>query len=252
MSSTLLDVLLTEQLVGIFQAAAAKRPGLNAVLVADPGGDANLVGDGGTAARIETTVGGSLLVTPRRIAREVGARRTDVALLKDLVGYDWISRDLSEKVRLMDQHFDRLYLLLRDSRTVVLEHLGPAVHPLMAYLGKALQLRSQKVILRRLDSDVVALVTRCLAAAVSGPFFSDEELVDLFEQDRASLGVVAAMWQRMNLAAPELQRTVSGVLEMLLRRREADQAAWEQLVQASPSKVEGALKVFQSAVSDET
>ncbi|MGD8320095.1 MAG: hypothetical protein PVJ02_06560 [Gemmatimonadota bacterium] len=252
MSSTLLDVLLTEQLVGIFRSAAAKRPELNARLVKDPGGDADLVGDGGTAVRITTTVGESLLVSPRRITREVGSQRTEVALLKDLVGYDWISRDLSEKVRLKEQHQDRLYLLLRDSRTVVLDHLGPAVHPLMAYLGKALELRSQKVILRRLDDDVAELITRCLSAAVTGPFFSDDELLELFEQDRASLGVVAAMWRRMNLAAPELRRTVTGVLEMLLRRRADHLAAWDGLVQASPDRVSGALKVFEAAVADGT
>jgi hypothetical protein len=246
--STLLDVLLTEQLVAIFRAAMQKRQGLNVALVPDPGRDADLLGDGGTAARIETTAGESLLVTPRRIARDVGGSLSNVVLFENLVGYDWISRELSEKVRLKDQHYDRLYLHLQGAREVVLDRLGPAVHPLMAYLGKVLQLRSQKVLLRGMDDDVVELVGRCLRAAVVGPFFTDEDLVELVEQDRASLQVVSAMWQRMNLAAPELQRTVEGVMEMLLQRREEHQAAWDRLVGAPPEKVRGALDVFRRVV----
>jgi hypothetical protein len=246
--STLLDVLLTEQLVAIFHAAMEKRQGLNVQLVPDPGRDADLVGDGGTAARIETTSGESLLVTPRRIARDVGGHLSDVALFDHLVGYDWISRELSEKVRLKDEHYDRLYLHLQGAREVVLDRLGPAVHPLMAYLGKVLELRSQKVLLRSMDDDVVELVTLCLRAAVVGPFFSDEDLVDLIEQDRPSLQVVAAMWKRMNLAAPELQRTVEGVMEMLLQRREEHADAWDRLVGVPPEKVRGALDVFRRVV----
>ncbi len=246
--STLLDVLLTEQLVAIFRAAIEKRAGMNVWLVPDPGRDADLVGDGGTAARIETTTGESLLVTPRRIAREVGSHLSDVALFENLVGYDWISRDLSEKVRLKDEHYDRLYLDLRDAREVVLDHLGPAVHPLMAYLGKVLQLRSQKVLLRAMDDDVIEVITLCLRAAVIGPFFTDEELVELLEQDRPSLQVTAAMWQRMNLAAPALHRTVEGVMEMLLRRREENHEAWDRLIDLPPERVRGALEVFRSVV----
>jgi len=247
--STLLDVLLTEQLVAIFHAAMEKRQGLNVTLVPDPGRDADLVGDGGTAARIETTAGESLLVTPRRIAREVGGNLSDVVLFENLVGYDWISRDLSEKVRLKDEHYDRLYLHLQGAREVVLDRLGPAVHPLMAYLGKVLQLRSQKVLLRNMADEVVELVSRCLSAAVVGPFFTDEELVELVEQDRASLQVVSAMWQRMNLAAPELQRTVEGVMEMLLQRRAQHADAWDRLVGAPPEKVRGALEEFRRVVA---
>ncbi len=248
MSSMLLDVLLTEQLVVIFRAAMEKRPGLNVALVPDPGRDVDLVGDGGTAARITTTSGESLLVTPRRIAREVGHSLYDVALFEDLVGYDWISRDLSEKVRLMDEHYDRLYLDLREAREVVLDRLGAAVHPLMAYLGKVLQLRSQKVLLRAMDDNVTELVTICLRAAVVGPFFSDDELFDLVEQDRASLQILAAMWQKMNLAAPALQRAVEGIMEMLLRRREEHLDAWERLIGAPPERVRGALEVFRRVV----
>lgn len=248
MSSTLLDVLLTEQLVAVFQAAIAKRPGLNVSLVPDPGRDADLVGDGGTAARIETTTGQSLLVTPRRIAREVGDTLGDVALFEELVGYDWITRDLSDKVRLKDQHYDRLYLDLRGAREVVLDHLGPAVHPLMAFLGKVLQLRSEKVYLRAMDDDVVELISLCLRAAVVGPFFTDDELVPLIEQDRPSLQVTAAMWRRMNLASPTLQRTIEGVMEMLLHRREEHADAWERLIDVPPERVAGALEVFKKVV----
>lgn len=246
--STLLDVLLTEQLVETFRAAGRKAPELNAELIQDPSGDTDVAGSGGAAIRIMTRGGESLLVTPRRITREVGEHRTELVVLGELVGYDWISRDLAAKVRLEAEHYDRLYLLLKGSREVVLDRLGKAVYPLMAYLGKVLELRSQKVLLRQLDAEVVALITRCLEAAVHGPFFTDEELVTLFEQDRASLEVVAGMWSRMNLAAPELGRTVAGVMEMLLQRRERHPEAWERWVRAPAEQLVGALRVFRSVV----
>ncbi|NIQ56311.1 MAG: hypothetical protein GWN85_23425, partial [Gemmatimonadetes bacterium] len=58
---TMVDWLLTEQLVDIFRAARAKRPELNAELVvraehAEPG---RLAG-AGTSVRIDTTSGGAL------------------------------------------------------------------------------------------------------------------------------------------------------------------------------------------------
>lgn len=246
--STLLDVLLTEQLVEAFGAAGRRDPELNATLIRDPSRDADILGDGGTAVRIGTLDGRSLLVTARGVAREVGERRETLAGFEELVGYDWISRDLARKVELQAEHADRLYLVLRGSREVVLDRLGPAVYPLMAYLGKVLALRSQKLVLRQLDPEVVALVSRCLRAAVEGPFFTDEELVDLFEQDRASLVVVAAMWSRMNLASPDLARTVTGVLEMLLQRRDRHPEAWDARVAATPDRVTGALEVLRSVV----
>ena len=49
----------------------------------------------------------------------------------------------------------------------------------------------------------------------------------------------------MNLAAPELQRTVEGVMEMLLRRREEHTEAWDRLIEAPPERVRGALEVFR-------
>lgn len=246
--STLVDVLVTEQLVALFRDARRKAPTLNAVLVPDPLGDGDVTGGGGTAVRIATEGGGSLLVTARRIAREVGDHHADVACFVDLVGYDWFSRDLSEKVRLQAERRGRVFLLLREAREVVLDGLGPAVFPLMAYLGKVLEIRSQKILLRRLDDHTVALVTRCLDAAARGPFFGDGELAELFDQDRRSLGVVAALWSRMNLASPDLGRTVVGVLEMLLRRRGDHPDAWDSWVQATPGQVEAALAAFRSVV----
>ena len=248
MPNTLLDVLLTEHLLEAFQSAGRKDPALNAEVVPDPSGDGDVTGEGGAAVRIQAVDGMSILVTARGIAREVGEQRTVVAAFTDLVGYDWISRDLQEKVRLQPEHYDRLFLLLRGAREVVLNRLGQAVYPLMAYLGKVLEVRSQKVLLRQLDPDVVDTVTRCLVAAVGGPFFADEELVELFEQDRASLHIVAGMWTRMNLASPELGRTVAGVMEMLLRRRETHPEAWSEWVASSPAKVGGALEVFRRVV----
>jgi hypothetical protein len=249
--STLLDVLLTEQLVEIFSEAMKKRADLNAALVPDPSREVDLLGDGGTAVRISTRADGSLLVSPRRIVREVGVMVSDVATYADLVGYDWISTDLAEKVRLKEDHYDRLYLHLEGSQRVVLEGLGPSVYPLMTFLGKVLELRSQKVLRRGLDEGVTDVVDRCLRASVEGPFFTDEELGELFAQDRPSLTVLAGMWPRMNLAAPDLRRAVTGVIEALLERRPRAPEAWDEWVGMPPSRVEGALEVFRRVVRGE-
>ncbi len=248
----LLDVLLSEQLVDIFMDAAGRRSGLNATLLPEsPEGVEDMLGERGAAVRILTRSGASLLVTPRRVAREVGDRISDLVPFSELVGYDWIDPDLSEKVRLKDQHYDRLYIYLTDARTVVLDGLGDSVYPLMTYLGKALALRSQKLLLRRLDDHVAEVVDRCLRAAAEGPFFKDEELDTLFEQDRGSLRVLAAMWRRMNLAAPDLRRTVVGVVEMLLERQAGMGSAWDEWVGLDPTRVRGAVEVFRRVVAGE-
>jgi hypothetical protein len=245
----LLDVLLSEHLVGIFLAAEHRGDGDNAVLLAEsPEGVEDMLGGRGAAVRVEMRTGGSLLVTPRRIAREVGSGIEDIVLFPELVGYDWISPDLSEKVRLKDHHYDRLYLYLADARTVTLEGLGPAVYPLMKYLGKVLELRSRKVLLRRLDKGVVDLVSRCLGAAAQGPFFEDDELDTLFALDRAGLQILAATWSRMNLAAPDLRRTVVSVMEMLLERRPRFVEAWAELVASEPDEARVALEGFRTAM----
>jgi hypothetical protein len=239
--------------VGIFLAAEHRGDGDNAVLLPEtPEGVEDMLGGRGAAVRVETRGGGSLLVTPRRIAREAGSGIEDVVLFPELVGYDWISPDLSDKVRLKDDHYDRLYLYLVDARTVTLEGLGPSVYPLMKYLGKVLELRSQKVLLRRLDDDVVELVSRCLRAAAQGPFFEDHELDTLFAQDRAGLQILAATWPRMNLAAPDLRRTVVSVMEMLLERRPRFQGAWDELVASDPDETREALDVFRRAMGGRT
>jgi hypothetical protein len=249
--STLLDVLLTEQLVEIFREAAGKRADLNACFVPDPAREVDLLGDGGTAVRISRVGGGSIVVSPRRIVREVGAVVSDLALFSDMVGYDWISPELSEKVRLKDEHYDRLYLDLQGAHQVVLDGLGPSVYPLMTFLGKVLELRSQKVLLRGLDDSVATVVDRCLRAAVEGPFFDDDELDELLAQNRASLTILAGMWSRMNLAAPDLHRTVIGVMEMLLERRPRFPEQWDKWVSMSPDRVKGALHVFRRVVQGE-
>lgn len=250
--SVLLEVLLSEQLEAAFRAATARRPELNAALIPHPGTRGDRPAGKGTVARITGTDGQVLVVTPRRIAREVGPALTDLAVFDELVGYDWISTEMSEKVRMKDEHYDRLHLHMTGARNVVLDRLGPAVYPLMAFLGKVLELRSQKVLLRRLDDDVVEIVSRCLAAAVAGPFLTDRDLQELLEQDRPSLQVVAAMWQRMNLASPQLRRTIEGVLEMLLQRRHVHADAWDDYVALDPERVQGALDVFRSVTTRES
>ena len=246
----LLDVLLSEHLVEVFLQAARQGTGFNAELLPEsPEGIEDLLGGRSPAVRVRTTTGDPLLLTPRRIVLEAAAGMSDLIVFSDLVGYDWISPDLSDKVRLKDEHYDRMYLYLQGARTVVLEGLGPSVYPLMTYLAKVLELRSQKVLLRRLDDDAVEVISRCLQAAADGPFFEDDELDTLFAQDRAGLQILAAMWSRMNLAAPDLHRAVGSIMEMLLERQPRFPDAWDEHMGMGPERVRGALQVFNGVVS---
>jgi len=243
---TMVDWLLTEQLVGIFTEALAKRPDLNAHLEArSPHGEEGVLAGAGTAVRIETTDGAVLLVTPKRIARIVGGSASDLVVFSEVVGYDWISPEMSEKVALKDRHYDRLYLYPRDAPPLMLDHLGDAVYPLMSFLGRVLEFQSQKVLLRKLDDDVVELLGRCLAAAAKGPFFTDDELLRAFGRGRHSLEVVAGMWPRMNLAAPDLLGLLDRLVRELIARQDADPDAWDEWVAAAPVRLEAALEVFR-------
>ena len=101
---TMVDWLLTEQLVEIFQEAVAKRPFLNAELVArDPLGEEGVLAGAGTAVRIEARDGSAFLVTPKRVARVVSDQAHDLVAFPDLIGYDWISPEMSEKVALKEE-----------------------------------------------------------------------------------------------------------------------------------------------------
>lgn len=249
---TLIDVLLHEQLRDIFVEARRTGRGLNAHLLDHhPPGVEELFGGRGAVVRLETTAGGSYLITPRSIVREGPAGPDEVVAFEALVGYDWISEDLAAKVEEKDEHFDRLYLHLQGERTEVLDDLGDAVYPLMTFLGKVLELRSQKVIRRRMEPEVADTISRALRAAVEGPFFADAEFETLFEQSRASLTILAGMWDRMNLAAPDLRRTVESVVEMLLQRRSDHPEAWVRMVGRDPDAVRAALADFSRSVAGE-
>ncbi len=248
----MIDWLLTEQLVEIFREGLAKRPELNAELVArSPHGEEDVLAGAGTAVRIRSTAGSLYLVTPRRIARIVDEHAYDLIVLADLIGYDWISPEMSEKVALKDAHFDRLYLYPREAPPLVLDHLGPAVYPLMFFLGRVLEYQSQKVMLRKLDDDVVDTLGRCLLAAGRGPFFSDDELESLFDRSRHSMEVVAAMWPRMNLAAPDLRELLLSVEEALVAKRAELPEAWEEWIQVPPENLEAAVEVFRRVSTGE-
>ena len=246
---TMVDWLLTEQLVEIFQEAVAKRPFLNVELVArDPHGEEGVLAGAGTAVRIEARDGSAFLVTPKRVARVVSDQAHDLVAFPDLVGYDWISPEMSEKVALKDEHFDRLYLYPRASPPIMLDKLGEAVYPLMTFLGRVVEYRSQKVLLRKLDDDVVELLGRLLLAASRGPFFDDEALVALVGRGRDSMRVIAGMWPRMNLAAPELRELLSALADALIEgehdgRWAAD--AWEEWIQESPDRLSTAVEIFR-------
>jgi hypothetical protein len=243
---TMVDWLLTEQLVEIFRAALVKRPALNAELVArSPHGEEDVLAGAGTAVRIRATDGSLYLVTPRRLARLVDEVAYDMIVFADLVGYDWISPEMGEKVALKDAHFDRLYLYPRDSPPIVLDHLGPAVYPLMSFLGRVLEFQSQKVMLRKLDDDVVDTLGRCLLAAARGPFFTDDELRSLFDRSRHSMHVVAGMWPRMNLAAPDLRELLVTLEHALLDKRAAMSGAWDEWIQVAPDNLQAAVEIFR-------
>lgn len=249
---SMVDWLLTEQLVEIFQEALHTRSGLNVRLMAkSPHGEEDVLAGAGTAVRIEATDGSHYLVTPRRIARVVGESAHDLVTFSDLVGYDWITPEMSEKVALKDEHYDRLYLYPRAAPPLVLDHLGEAVYPLMTFLGRVLEYRSQKVLLRKLDDDVVQTLGRCLLAAVRGPFFTDAELSERFGRSRASLRVIAGMWPRMNLAAPDLRELLGRLTEALVERAEEEPEAWEEWIEASPERVEAAFEVFRKVSTGE-
>lgn len=248
---TMVDWLLTEQLVQIFQEAAEKRPDLNAELVArSPLGESDVLAGGGAVVRIEATDGAVLVVTPRRIQRVVGERGMDLVRFEDLVGYDWISPEMSRKVEEQPAHWDRLYLYPRESPPITLDHLGKAVYPLMTFLGRVLEFRSEKVLRRKLDDDVVAVLGRCLHAAAEGPFFTDQELSELFRRNRESMAIVAGMWpSHLNLAAPEVLDVLERVVGALVARADRDPLAWNRWVDARPAQVGAALEVFRTVSS---
>lgn len=249
---TMVDWLLTEQMVEIFREADAKRPDLNAELIArSPLGEEDVLAGAGAAVRIETTDGAVLFVTPKRIRRALDERGLDLVRFEDLVGYDWITPEMSEKVEQKEQHWDRLYLYPREAPPITLDHLGEAVYPLMTFLGRVLELRSEKVLRRKLDDDVVELLGRCLAAAAHGPFFTDEELGERFRRSRETMTIVAGMWPKVNLAAPEVLDLLERVVGALVDRADRDPGAWDEWIAASTAKLEGALEVFRRVSSGE-
>jgi len=252
---TMVDWLLTEQLVEIFQEALAKRPGLNADLVArDPHGEEDVLAGAGTAVRIDARDGSAYLVTPKRVARVVNDEAYDLVAFPELIGYDWISPEMSEKVALKDDHFDRLYLYPRDAPPIVLDRLGQSVYPLMTFLGRVLEFRSQKVLLRKLDDDVVALLGRTLLAASRGPFFDDAELVEILGRGQESMRVIAGMWPRMNLAAPDLRELLSRLAEVLVEGASESRwpdEVWEEWIQDTPARLETAVEIFRRVSTGE-
>lgn len=248
----MVDWLLTEQLVEIFREAQAKRPDLNATLVAkSPFGEEEVLAGAGAAVRIHATDGAVLVVTPRRILRVVDERGMDLLVFSDLVGYDWITPEMSRKVELKDAHWDRLYLYPREAPPVTLDHLGEAVYPLMTFLGRVLEFQSEKVLRRKLDDDVVDVLSRCLEAAARGPFFSDEDLQSLFGRSRPSMAVIAGMWPKVNLAAPDVLDVLERVVDALLDRCDEDSDAWAEWIGVPRVRVEAALEVFRRVSTGE-
>lgn len=248
----MIDWLLTEQLVQIFRDAKAKDPDLNVELEAQsPHGERDVLAGAGAAVRVEAIDGGVYLLTPRRLLRIVGDDAHPVLTYSDLVGYDWITPDLSQKVGLKERHFDRLYLYPRSEPPIVLDRLGQAVYPMLTFFARVLEYQSQKVLRRKLDEDLVDVLGRCLSAAADGPFFSDAELESLFGRSRESMQVIAGMWPRMNLAAPDLRELLTRTVEELTRRADSTPRPWDEWIGASPEKIETAVEVFRRVSAGE-
>jgi hypothetical protein len=242
----MVDWLLTEQLVEIFRDAKSKHPDLNAELeLRSPHGEQDVLGGSGVAVRVEATNGAVYLLTPRRILRLVGENAYPMLTYSDLVGYDWISPEMSEKVALQKAHFDRLYLYPRSEPPIMLDNLGQAVYPMLAFFARVLEYQSQKVLRRKLDQDLQDVLGRCLVAAAQGPFFTDAELRSLFGRSRKSMQVVAGLWPRMNLAAPDLRELLAAVVRELARRVDAGSPDWSRWIGASREKLEAAVEVFR-------
>ena len=203
------------------------------------------------AVRIEGADGAVSVVTPRRIQSVMGEQGLDLVRFEDLVGYDWISPEMSEKVALKDAHWDRLYLYPRSAPPITLAHLGEAVYPLMSFLGRVLEFQSEKVLLRKLDDEVVELLGKCLLAAARSRFFTDQELADLFRRSRQSLLVVAGIWPKLNLAAPDVLDLLERVVEALIARADEHPDEWTEWIGEPRVKVETALEVFRRVSSGE-
>jgi len=249
---TVVDWLLTEQLIQIFRDAKAKQPDLNVELEAkSPHGEEDVLAGAGAAVRIDATDGSTYLLTPKRLARLVGDAAYTMLSYPDMVGYDWIAPEMSKKVELKREHFDRLYLYPRSAPTITLDHLGHAVYPMLAFFARVLEFQSQKVLRRKLDEDVVEALGKCLDAAARGPFFDDVELKSLFGRSRESMQVVAGMWPRMNLAAPDLRELLAQIVRELIARENPTSPAWNEWIGASPEKLEAAVEVFRKISTGE-
>ncbi len=121
----------------------------------------------------------------------------------------------------------------------------------MTFLGRVLEYRSQKVLLRKLDDDVVEALGRCLLAAIRGPFFTDRELADILGRSRASLRTIAGMWPRLNLAAPDLRELLGRLTEELVERADAHPEAWDEWIGVPPESVEASFEVFRKVSTGE-
>ncbi|NNL29835.1 MAG: hypothetical protein HKO77_02365 [Gemmatimonadetes bacterium] len=63
--------------------------------------------------------------------------------------------------------------------------------------------------------------------------------------------VVAGMWPRMNLAAPELRELLGRLTRELAERSADDPAAWEEWIQVPASNVEAAFEIFRKVSTGE-
>ena len=134
-------------------------------------------------------------------------------------------------------HFEPRILVTAQHRSML--------DPMLAFFARVLEFQSQKILRRKLDEDVVEALGNSLNAAARGPFFTDTELKTRFGRSRESLQVVAGMWPRMNLAAPDLRELLERIVRELVARGDTDAPAWKEWIGASPEKLEAAVEVFR-------
>ncbi len=123
--------------------------------------------------------------------------------------------------------------------------------PLMRFLGRVLEYRSQKVLLRKLDPEIVDVLGGCLRAAAGASLFTDADLGRLFRRDRESLVFLSGMWPKMNLASPDLLDLLERVVRELTSRTEHDPELLRRETGADATRLKAALEVFRRVVTGE-
>ena len=80
---------------------------------------------------------------------------------------------------------------------------------------------------------------------------ASDELVERFGRTRESMAVVARMWPRMNLAAPDLRELLVDLGATLVERAETEADAWREWIGGTPDRLRAAVEVFRRVSTGE-